>query len=85
MIEDLANNGGLPSQVNMKAFQVGKDLGISPGSVVFKTEMFELIQYKPATQEVYRRPLLLVPPQVNKFYVMDLSPSPRIAQRAVKL
>jgi polyhydroxyalkanoate synthase len=83
MIEDLANNGGLPSQVNMKAFQVGKDLGISPGSVVFKNEMFELIQYKPATQEVYRRPLLLVPPQVNKFYVLDLSPSKSIVRYLV--
>jgi polyhydroxyalkanoate synthase len=83
MIEDLANNGGLPSQVDMKAFQVGKDLGISPGSVVFKNEMFELFQYKPATQEVYRRPLLLVPPQVNKFYVLDLSPSKSIVRYLV--
>ncbi len=84
MIEDLANNGGLPSQVEMKAFQVGKDLGISPGSFVFKNEMFELIQYKPATQEVYRRPLLLVPPQVNKFYVMDLSPNKSIVRYLVE-
>ena len=83
MIEDLANNGGLPSQVDMKAFQVGKDLGISPGSVVFKNEMLELIQYKPATQEVYRRPLLLVPPQVNKFYVLDLSPNKSIVRYLV--
>src|SRR5438876_5676955 len=75
MLEDLANNGGMPSQVNMKAFQVGKDLGLSPGAVVFKNEMLELIQYKPTTQQVYRRPLLIVPPQVNKFYVLDLSPS----------
>src|SRR6266704_1118355 len=78
MLEDLANNGGLPSQVNMKAFQVGKDLGISPGAVVFKNEVLELIQYQPTTQEVYRRPLLIVPPQVNKFYVMDLSPNKSI-------
>ncbi len=84
MIEDLANNGGLPSQVDMKAFQVGKDLGISPGSVVFKNEMLELIQYKPATQEVYRRPLLLVPPQVNKFYVLDLSPNKSIVRYLVE-
>ena len=83
MIEDLANNGGLPSQVNMKAFQVGKDLSISPGSVVFKNEILELIQYKPATQEVYRRPLLIVPPQVNKFYVMDLSPNKSIVRYLV--
>jgi poly[(R)-3-hydroxyalkanoate] polymerase subunit PhaC len=83
MIEDLADNGGLPSQVDMKAFQVGKDLGISPGSVVFKNEMLELIQYKPATQGVYRRPLLLVPPQVNKFYVLDLSPNKSIVRYLV--
>ncbi len=78
MLEDLANNGGMPSQVNMKAFQVGKDLGISPGAVVFQNEVLELIQYQPTTQEVYRRPLLIVPPQVNKFYVMDLSPNKSI-------
>ncbi len=83
MIEDLANNGGMPSQVNMKAFQVGKDLGLSPGAVVFKNEVLELIQYKPTTQEVYRRPLLIVPPQVNKFYVMDLSPSKSIIRYLV--
>src|SRR5258708_276826 len=75
MLEDLANNGGMPSQVNMKAFQVGKDLAISPGAVVFKNEVLELIQYQPTTPSVYRRPLLLVPPQVNKYYVMDLSPN----------
>ena len=73
MLEDLANNGGLPSQVNMKAFQVGKDLATTPGAVVFKNEVLELIQYQPATPEVYSRPLFIVPPQVNKFYVMDLS------------
>ncbi|HEX6557738.1 MAG TPA: alpha/beta fold hydrolase [Ktedonobacteraceae bacterium] len=83
MLEDLANNGGLPSQVNMKAFQVGKDLGLSPGAVVFKNEVLELIQYKPATPEVYRRPLLIVPPQVNKFYVMDLSPGKSIIRYLV--
>ncbi len=75
MLEDLANNGGLPSQVDMKAFQVGKDLATSPGAVVFKNDVLELIQYQPTTQEVYGRPLLFVPPQVNKYYVMDLSPN----------
>src|SRR6266566_2631153 len=83
MLEDLANNGGLPSQVNMKAFQVGKDLGISPGAVVFKNEVLELIQYQPTTPQVYGRPLLIVPPQVNKFYVMDLSPNKSIIRYLV--
>ena len=75
MLEDLANNGGLPSQVNMKAFQLGKDLANSPGAVVFKNEVLELIQYQPTTPQVYSRPLLTVPPQVNKYYVVDLSPN----------
>jgi len=83
MLEDLANNGGMPSQVDMKAFQVGKDLGISPGAVVFKNEVLELIQYQPTTAQVYQRPLLLVPPQVNKFYVMDLSPNKSIVRYLV--
>jgi polyhydroxyalkanoate synthase len=83
MLEDLANNGGLPSQVDMKAFQVGKDLATSPGAVVFKNEVLELIQFKPATQEVYGRPLLVVPPQVNKYYVMDLSPNKSLVRYLV--
>src|SRR2546429_1070617 len=83
MIGDLANNGGLPSQVNMKAFQVGNDLGISPGAVVFQNEVPALIQYQPTTSQVYQRPLLIVPPQVNKFYVMDLSPNKSIIRYLV--
>jgi polyhydroxyalkanoate synthase len=83
MLEDLANNGGMPSQVDMKAFQVGKDLATSPGAVVFKNEVLELIQFQPATQEVYGRPLLIVPPQVNKYYVMDLSPNKSLVRYLV--
>jgi len=83
MLEDLANNGGMPSQVDMKAFQVGKDLALSPGAVVFKNEVLELIQYQPTTPQVYGRPLLIVPPQVNKFYVMDLSPNKSIIRYLV--
>ncbi len=83
MLEDLANNGGMPSQVDMKAFQVGKDLALSLGAVVFKNEVLELIQYQPTTPQVYGRPLLIVPPQVNKFYVMDLSPNKSIIRYLV--
>jgi polyhydroxyalkanoate synthase subunit PhaC len=80
MIEDLARNGGLPSQVDMKAFEVGKNLATSKGAVVFKNDVLELIQYAPASETVYSRPLLSVPPQINKFYIFDLSPGKSIVE-----
>jgi polyhydroxyalkanoate synthase len=80
MIEDLARNGGLPSQVDMKAFEVGKNLALSKGAVVFKNEVLELIQYAPNSETVYSRPLLAVPPQINKFYIFDLSPGKSLVE-----
>ena len=73
-IEDLVKNGGLPSQVDMAAFKVGENLANTPGAVVFRNELIELIQYAPMTAKVRKRPLLMTPPQINKFYAMDLSP-----------
>jgi polyhydroxyalkanoate synthase len=80
LTKDLLENGGMPSQVNMDAFEVGKNLATSEGSVVFRNELIELIQYKPTTDQVHRRPLLVVPPQINKFYVFDLSPEKSLAR-----
>ena len=80
LAQDMANNGGMPSQVNMNAFEVGKNLAITKGSVVFRNEVLELIQYKPLTEEVYEKPVLVVPPQINKFYVFDLSPEKSLAR-----
>jgi polyhydroxyalkanoate synthase subunit PhaC len=74
LIDDVKNNGGLPSQVDKKAFTVGQNLALSPGMVVFRNPVLELIQYSPATDTVYERPHLIVPPEINKFYVFDLSP-----------
>jgi polyhydroxyalkanoate synthase len=74
MLDDIAHNRGMPAQVDRSAFEVGESLALTPGAVVFQNPVLELIQYSPLTQQVSERPLLLVPPQINKFYVLDLAP-----------
>ena len=82
--DDVLNNGGMPRQVDDRKFQVGKNLATTPGAVVFRNEVLELIQYQPATTEIYKRPLLIVPPQINKFYALDLSPGRSFAEYATQ-
>ena len=60
--------------VDTTAFTVGEDLAVTPGAVVLRTELFELIQYEPSTTKVRETPLLLVPPMINKFYIADVAP-----------
>ena len=84
MLADLSTNKGMPAQVDKKAFEVGRNLALSPGAVVFRNEVLELIQYQPATSEVFARPHVIVPPQVNKFYVFDLSPGKSIVEHLLK-
>jgi polyhydroxyalkanoate synthase len=64
----------LPQSVDTEGFAVGENLALSAGSVVLRTEVFELIQYKPTTATVREVPLLLIPPTINKYYVLDLAP-----------
>jgi polyhydroxyalkanoate synthase len=73
-IEDLTKHGGLPSQVDSSAFKVGDNLATTPGQVVFKNELLELMQYAPITMTVRQRPLVITPPQINKYYAVDLMP-----------
>jgi polyhydroxyalkanoate synthase subunit PhaC len=82
-LDDLWNNNGMPQTVDKRPFAVGRNLGVSPGAVVFRSEIIELLQYTPTTKQVYERPLLLVPPQINKFYVMDLAPKRSLTEYAV--
>src|SRR5262245_57326573 len=83
-VDDLLNNGGMPRQVDDRKFQVGKNLATTPGAVVFRDEVFELIQYTPASAEIYQRPLVIVPPQINKFYALDLSSGRSFAEYATR-
>jgi polyhydroxyalkanoate synthase len=77
---DLTKNGGMPSQVDSRPFEVGKNLATTPGEVVWKNEILELIQYAPMTDKVYKTPFLIIPPQINKFYANDLTPMTSIIQ-----
>ena len=77
---DLTRNGGLPSQVDKRPFEVGRNLATSEGQVIWKNEMLELIQYAPTTEKVHRVPILIIPPQINKYYAMDLSPMTSMVQ-----
>jgi polyhydroxyalkanoate synthase subunit PhaC len=72
--DDLAKNGGMPSMVDQTAFKVGENLATTPGAVIFRNGLLELIQYAPTTDKVWKRPLMITPPQINKYYALDLSP-----------
>ena len=83
LVRDVRENGGMPSQVDASGYTLGEDLAATPGAVIHREEMFELIEYAPATPEVGSRPLLMIPPQVNKYYFLDLSPGRSLVEYLV--
>ena len=83
LVRDMRENGGMPSTVDSRPFAVGRNIAISPGAVVHRDDVFELIQYKPMTDTVLERPVVVIPPQINKFYVLDLAPGRSFTEHAV--
>jgi polyhydroxyalkanoate synthase len=81
---DFALNGGRPRQVDTTPFELGRNLAATPGRVVFRNELMELLMYEPQTERVHRNPLLLSPPWINKYYVMDLAPGRSLVEHAVR-
>jgi polyhydroxyalkanoate synthase subunit PhaC len=82
-LSDLRTNGGMPSMVERDAFTVGVDLAVTPGSVISRDEVAEVLQYAPAGSTVYERPVLVVPPPIGRFYFLDLRPGRSFVEYSV--
>jgi polyhydroxyalkanoate synthase len=85
LASDLATSPRVPSMVPAGAYKVGGDLAVTPGGVVYATDQFELIQYQPAGDTVYRYPLLIAPPMINKYYIVDLAPGRSMVEFLVSM
>jgi polyhydroxyalkanoate synthase len=84
LLGDLASSPRVPSMVEPDAYQVGEDLALTPGAVVVRTPVFELIQYRPQTPTVRTMPVLVVPPTINKYYILDLAPGRSLVEYLVE-
>ena len=85
LLEDLARGEGRPAikMTDVDAFELGKNLALTPGTVIYQTDLMQLIQYAPSTEQVYQRPLLIIPPWINKYYILDLRPKNSFIKYAV--
>jgi poly[(R)-3-hydroxyalkanoate] polymerase subunit PhaC len=85
LVHDMEKSGDILSisQTDTEAFEVGRNIATSPGKVIFQNDILQLIQYAPSTDSVYQRPLLIIPPWINKFYILDLGPQKSFIRFAV--
>ncbi len=83
-LHDVRHRGGLPRQVETSGFALGKNLAATPGKVVYRNELIELIQYAPQSPTTFAVPLLCSPPWINKYYIMDIAPGRSFIEWAVK-
>ncbi len=85
LLDDLSRGGGRLAikMTDLEAFELGKNIAVTPGKVIFQTALMQLIQYAPTTEQVYRRPLLVIPPWINKYYILDLQPKNSFIRYAV--
>jgi polyhydroxyalkanoate synthase len=84
LVGDLATAPRVPEMVDRSAFEVGRNIAVTPGAVVWRSEVLELIQYRPQTDQVRMFPLLLVPPTINKYYALDLAPGRSLVEYLVR-
>jgi polyhydroxyalkanoate synthase len=84
LARDMARPPRIPEMVDRSAFAVGENLAVTPGAVVARTDLMELLQYEPQTPRVHARPLVVVPPMINKYYVADLAPGRSMVEHQVK-
>ncbi|MGZ3553606.1 MAG: PHA/PHB synthase family protein [Vulcanimicrobiaceae bacterium] len=82
-MEDVQHNGGVPRQVDASSFTLGVSLAATPGRIVYRNELMELIAYEPQSAHVHEIPLLCCPPWINKYYIMDLAPGRSFVEWAV--
>src|SRR6478609_7184634 len=83
-VTDVLTNKGRPRQVDTRPFELGRNLAATPGKIVYRSDLMELIQYLPQTEQVHAVPLLASPPWINKYYVMDLAPGRSFLEWAVQ-
>jgi poly[(R)-3-hydroxyalkanoate] polymerase subunit PhaC len=84
LLHDVRRNGGMPSMIEPGAFEVGRDLAVTPGAIVARDPVGEVLQYAAATEKVFSRPVLVVPPPIGRFYFLDLRPGRSFVEYAVR-